>query len=282
MEGTMPELPEVETVRRSLERLVVQKQIAHVHVHLARIVRTPPCPTAFATLLVHKTIEAIQRVGKFLVFVFDAPYVLLSHLRMEGRYGLYAHTTPYEAHTHVVFGFTDGTQLRYRDVRQFGTMDVIARDTMFQRPPLQHLGMDPLAQNFTPETFEQAWPHRPVALKPLLLRQQFIAGLGNIYVDEVLYDAQLHPNRHANTLSHGERQRLMEAIVRILSDAVAAGGSSVKSYVYGQGKTGQYQHQLHVYGRKGTLCNRCQDAIIKTVIVGRGTHLCPTCQRIPT
>ncbi|MCI3923956.1 DNA-formamidopyrimidine glycosylase [Paenibacillus sp. TRM 82003] len=276
----MPELPEVETVRRTLQRLVAGKTIRRVDVRLPRIVRRPAEPEAFARALEGLTIRSVERRGKFLKFDLEA-LLLISHLRMEGRYGLYAAEDEIEPHTHVVFQFTDGTELRYRDVRQFGTMDLYRPGEELEEGPLHKLGLEPLDPGFTEDAFRASIAGRSTKIKPLLLNQECVVGLGNIYVDEALHTAGIHPERAAASLKRTEIARLYEAIVRTLSDAVEAGGSSVKSYVNGQGEQGAYQFRLRAYGRQHEPCATCGNPIVKFVVGGRGTHVCPRCQPAP-
>lgn len=273
----MPELPEVETVRRTLNQLVVGKKVERVSVRLKRIIQRPDDTEAFALLLEGQTLEAVERRGKFLRFQFEH-YTMVSHLRMEGRYGLYGANDPLETHTHVVFHFTDGSELRYKDVRQFGTMHIFSRDEDLVSLPLSKLGLEPLDEAFTLKTFRETISRRTTKIKPLLLNQEYIVGIGNIYVDEALYTAGIHPERPANTLTAKELEKLHGAVVGTLSEAVAAGGSSIKSYVNGQGQAGQFQHRLQMYGREDQACYTCGQAIVKTVVAGRGTHYCPRCQ----
>ena len=276
----MPELPEVETVRRGLESLVVGKTIAAVTVNLARIIRTPDDAEPFKLMLAGLTIDEVARRGKYLL-IGIGPYTLVSHLRMEGRYGLYQAEEPVEKHTHVIFHFTDGTELRYKDVRQFGTMDILPRDEFSALPGLALLGPEPLADSFTVAVLrDQVAKRRSGKLKALLLDQSFVAGLGNIYVDEVLFQAGLHPEASITDLSEEGIERLHASIVEVLAKSVALGGSSVKSYVNGYGQEGGMQHALLVYGRENTPCPQCGTEIVKTRVAGRGTHFCPNCQRL--
>lgn len=273
----MPELPEVETVKRTLNLLVAGKTIDHVTVRLPRIIQKPADIHLFEVYLQGQTIHGIERRGKFLRFILD-DYVMVSHLRMEGRYGLYGSEEPLEPHTHVVFTFTDGTELRYKDVRQFGTMHLFPKGEDLLQPPLNKLGLEPLDDAFTFEAFCGAIAKRTTKIKPLLLNQEYIVGIGNIYVDESLFQAGIHPEREANSLSSEELKLLHEAIIRTLRDSVEVGGSSVKSYVNGQGEIGLFQHQLKIYGRKSEPCTKCGSEIRKTVVGGRGTHICVKCQ----
>ncbi|MED1918622.1 DNA-formamidopyrimidine glycosylase [Brevibacillus sp. DP1.3A] len=274
----MPELPEVETVVRTLRGLVMGKTIERVSVHLARIVRQPDDVEAFKSLLVGQTIQDIQRRAKFIQFFLNED-VLVSHLRMEGRYGMYQADDPVEKHTHVVFHFTDGTELRYRDVRQFGTMDLFPKGKETTVGPLAKLGVEPLDKSFTPEVLGKLLKGRSTKIKPLLLNQECIVGLGNIYVDESLFKAGIHPEKPAGKLTDKEVIRLHESIVSTLQEAVEQGGSSIKSYVNGQGEMGMFQQSLLVYGRKDEACTKCGAEIIRFVVGGRGTHICPDCQK---
>ncbi|TYP74150.1 DNA-formamidopyrimidine glycosylase [Paenibacillus methanolicus] len=276
----MPELPEVETVRRTLIQLVAGKRIERVTVSLPRIIQRPQEPEAFAAALVGQTIRTVERRGKFLRIMLD-DLVLVSHLRMEGRYGVYGQDEPVELHTHVIFHFDDGTELRYKDVRQFGTMHLFAPGEELRQKPLLKLGIEPLDESFTLEAFKQALAGRTTKIKPLLLNQEYVVGLGNIYVDEALFTAGIHPERTGDTLKPSEWQKLHVAVRSTLERAVDAGGSSIKSYVNGQGEMGMFQHQLLIYGRKNEPCSRCGRAIEKSVVGGRGTHTCPSCQKPP-
>ncbi|TVX98038.1 DNA-formamidopyrimidine glycosylase [Cohnella terricola] len=276
----MPELPEVETVRRTLQQLIVGKTIDHVTVKLPRIVQKPDDPHLFAAWLEGRTVRSVERRGKFLRLVMDG-IVLVSHLRMEGRYGLYRQDEPIENHTHVIFHFTDGTELRYKDVRQFGTMHLFLPGEEWQSPPLNKLGLEPLDDSFTIEAFRTALGKRTTKIKPLLLNQEVIVGLGNIYVDEALHMAGIHPETPANEIAKNKRDLLHGSIVETLSSAVNAGGSSIKSYVNGQGEMGFFQHSLKAYGRTGEPCHSCGSPIEKSVVGGRGTHVCPKCQKPP-
>lgn len=273
----MPELPEVETVKRTLNALVAGKTIRAVTVRLPRIIQRPEEPEAFAAALEGRTIRHIERRGKFLRFVLDE-LVLVSHLRMEGRYSVVPGGEPVEKHTHVLFHLTDGTDLRYKDVRQFGTMHLFRPGEEFELPPLCKLGLEPLEDAFTAEALRGLLDGRRAPIKPLLLNQAYVAGLGNIYVDESLHKAGIHPERPAASLRRAEWERLHAAIRSTLEEAVEAGGTSVRSYVNGQGEMGMFQFNLYVYGREDEPCRTCGTAIVKTVLGGRGTHVCPVCQ----
>ncbi|OAB32023.1 DNA-formamidopyrimidine glycosylase [Paenibacillus macquariensis subsp. defensor] len=273
----MPELPEVETIIRTLNVLVKGKTIDHVSVHLARIIQRPDDIEEFAFLLEGHTILGVERRGKFIRILLDG-LVIVSHLRMEGRYGLYASEEPVEKHTHVVFHFNDGTELRYKDVRQFGTMHLFATGEDLVSLPLSKLGLEPLDKSFTIAQFKQILKGKKTKIKSVLLNQAYVVGIGNIYVDESLFKAGIHPESTTDALSDKQIERLHAAIVSILLESIEAGGSSIKSYVNGQGEMGMFQQQLLVYGRQNKPCVNCSSIIEKTVVGGRGTHFCPTCQ----
>lgn len=275
----MPELPEVETVTRTLRELVQGKQIERVQVYLPRIIQRPADIDQFCDALVGHTIIDVTRRGKFIRILLDG-LVLVSHLRMEGRYGVYEQHEELEKHTHVVFTFTDGTQLRYKDVRQFGTMHLFSEGEDLNELPLRKLGVEPLSEQFTAKVLREKLQHRQSKIKPLLLNQELIVGLGNIYVDEALFAARIHPERSPSSLSKSEWNKLHKAIVETLTSAVEAGGSSIKSYVNGQGEMGMFQQQLLAYGRENQPCASCGTLLTKFVVGGRGTHICPKCQKM--
>jgi formamidopyrimidine-DNA glycosylase len=274
----LPELPEVETVRRTLNKLVVGKTICDVMIHLPRIIRQPDDSEVFRKELIGTTITEVGRRGKFLKIVCD-PWVIVSHLRMEGKYRLAGQKEPYEKHTHVIFHFTDGTELRYRDVRQFGTMHLYPKGEEENHLPLKKLGPEPLSDRFSLEWFKAALSKRKTKIKAVLLNQEFLVGLGNIYVDESLFSAGIHPERPASSLSDAEIERLYHSIKETLAEAVKSGGSSVRSYLNGEGEMGMFQLRIQVYGRKNEPCPRCGKAIERIVVAGRGTHVCTACQK---
>lgn len=275
----MPELPEVETVKRTLNQLVKGKVIDRVTVNLARIIQRPDDIDQFAFMLAGHRIEGVERRGKFLRILLDG-LVLVSHLRMEGRYGVYASSDPVEKHTHVIFHFNDGTELRYKDVRQFGTMHLFQPGEEFASPPLNKLGLEPLDPEFTARKFKETLKGKTSKIKAVLLNQAYVVGIGNIYVDESLFRAGIHPEQPANTLTDKQFEALHQAVVATLAESVEVGGSSIKSYVNGQGEMGMFQHQLKIYGRQNEPCVTCGTPIEKTVVGGRGTHYCPACQTL--
>jgi formamidopyrimidine-DNA glycosylase len=273
----MPELPEVENVKNTLNEFLPGKIISDVKVYWENIIKFPE-PEAFIHTLKGQAFEHVYRRGKFLIFHLEKD-TLVSHLRMEGKYGLYDVKEPEDKHTHVIFSFTDGTELRYRDVRKFGTMHVYPKGTEENHLPLSTLGVEPLSDSLTASLMKTLFAKTKRNIKAVLLDQSIIAGLGNIYVDEVLFQAKIHPEIPANELSIHRLKKLKEAITNILSEAVKHGGSTIRSYTNSMGESGGFQLKLFVYGRKNEPCRVCGHAIERTVVAGRGTHICRKCQK---
>lgn len=273
----LPELPEVEHVCRNLQQLVVGKTIGCVEVRLPRIICYPSIQE-FCAQLQGLTIQGVRRRGKYLIFSIP-PFELISHLRMEGQYRL-AISEEEQPHTHVVFHFTDGTELRYRDVRQFGTMHLTDRPENYPIG-LQTLGPEPFDESLNASYFLQIAGRRKLSVKALLLQQDVIAGIGNIYADEALFLAGIHPAASCWQLKKKDWQRLLVSVREILQMAIEAGGSTIRSYADGYGRHGGFQIQLQVYQREGQPCQHCGREIVKIRLAGRGTHFCPKCQKIP-
>ncbi len=274
----MPELPEVETVRKGLISLVKGKTIAKVEVYWQRIVESPEVEL-FQQQLVGETIETVDRRGKYLIFHFTH-YELVSHLRMEGKYEFFKEATPLDKHSHIRFIFTDDTELVYHDVRKFGRMALLKKGTAENYKGLLQLGPEPTEEAFDLTDFKLQLKKSATMIKPLLLNQKVVAGLGNIYVDEVLWLAKIHPEQPANTLSSQTVRKLREAIIAVIEKAKAAGGTTIRTYLNALGEAGHFQQELHVYGQTGKPCSRCGTPIIKIKVAQRGTHLCPHCQKL--
>lgn len=273
----MPELPEVETIRRTLEYLVLEKEIKDVIVHWPKIIQHPDDIEYFKQLLTGETIRSLRRRGKFLLFYLDH-YVLVSHLRMEGKYRVVPESEPIDKHTHVIFQFTDGTELRYNDVRKFGTMHVFPIGEELKVQPLIKLGPDPFDENYTLDYVKEKLKRTTRNIKATLLDQSIIAGLGNIYVDEVLFLSQIHPEKCANELTDEEIKTIWENVRLVIEKAVEKGGTTIRSYVNGEGEMGMFQQELYVYAQDKKPCKHCGTEIVKLRVAGRGTHICSKCQ----
>lgn len=274
----MPELPEVETVRKGLEKLVVGKTIKEVTVLWPRIIETPEVDV-FAQQLIGQTIENMERRGKFLIFKLTN-YDLISHLRMEGKYETHDPQNDRNKHTHVIFTFTDETELRYLDVRKFGRMTLVEKNQAGLYKGILALGPEPVPSQFKLSEFRTGLKKHHKAIKPLLLDQRLVTGLGNIYVDEALWESKVHPEQPADTLKAKEIERLYHAIIDVLGRAVEAGGTTIRSYLNALGEAGTFQISLNVYGQTEKPCSRCGTPIKKIKVAQRGTHFCPKCQTL--
>ena len=274
----MPELPEVETVKRTLEEKITGLSITAVEIFLPKIIKTPG-PDELAARLPGKKIKKLERRGKYLLFHLTGDFVLVVHLRMTGRLVYSPPDAPEIPHTHVVFGLDNGDQLRYADLRQFGQISLVKTDDLTSLHGLCSLGCDPFDPGFTRELLRKELKNKRAMLKALLLDQSFVAGLGNIYADEVLFRAQLHPQRQSHTLTPREASRLYHAIREVLREAIANRGTSIRDYVDGEGREGNYQNLLRVHAREGNPCVKCGKPIIRVRLGGRSTYYCPHCQK---
>jgi len=278
----MPELPAVEVMRRDLEREVVGQKINGVEVTGTRSVRRHKNKKEFVDVLVGRKITAAQRRGKYLILKLDGSDALVVHLGMSGQL-LRAKSAREKApkHTHVVITFTQGGLLRFVDPRTFGEMFVTEYDEIDQQvDELAHLGIDPLETALSWDLFGRMLAERKTKLKPLLMDQKFIAGIGNVYSDEILFEAGLKWERQSDSLSEQEVRRLYRAISETLQGAVKYRGSSLadEGYVDLFGKPGEYQDHHQVYGREGESCNRCRRPIHRARYSNRSTFYCDACQ----
>ena len=279
----MPELPEVESVRRGLSELVVGETVEKVEVRWPRIIGSP-VHNQFSRQLIGQTIEKVDRRGKFLLFYFTDD-VMISHLRMEGKYALVEPEVNGQLplrgkHTHVIFYLESGKKLLYNDVRKFGRMHLVPKGEEFKHTSLMKLGPEPTAEAFLLKDMQKFLTRRTKAIKGVLLDQQIVVGIGNIYADEILHRAQIHPVTPANTLTEDEEIRLHETIIQVMDEAVLSGGTTIRSYANAFGEVGTYQEKLQVYGRDGENCLTCGTEIQKMKVAGRGTHYCPVCQAL--
>ncbi|MDA9470954.1 DNA-formamidopyrimidine glycosylase [Enterococcus sp. 5H] len=274
----MPELPEVETVRKGLEKLVVGKTIKEVTILWPRIIESPVVEI-FESQLIGQTIEKMERRGKFLIFKLTN-YDMISHLRMEGKYETHDPEDQRDKHTHVIFTFTDGSELRYLDVRKFGRMVLVDKDQGTNYKGILALGPEPIPSQFKLNEFRLGLKKHHKAIKPLLLDQRLVTGLGNIYVDEALWEAKIYPEQPADTLKPKEVEGLSYAIIDVLGRAVEAGGTTIRSYLNALGEAGTFQISLNVYGQTNNPCPRCGTPIKKIKVAQRGTHFCPKCQTL--
>lgn len=276
----MPELPEVETVRRGLAPVLEGAVIADARVH-RRDLRFP-FPANLAKRLIGQRIVSVDRRAKYLLIRFKSEDVLLSHLGMSGRYRIYLDAPPpLEKHDHVEVMTEAGACIRYNDPRRFGFMDLFPADDMASHKLLAGLGPEPLSNAFDGKALGASLEGRSSAIKVALLDQRVVAGIGNIYASEALYRAGISPIRKAATIKGVRAERLAVAIRDVLSEAIAAGGSSLKDHRQTSGELGYFQHRFNVYGREGDKCPGCDcnSSIRQLVQGGRSTFYCAKCQR---
>ncbi|MBO8129365.1 MAG: DNA-formamidopyrimidine glycosylase [Peptococcaceae bacterium] len=277
----MPELPEVETIIRGLRKNILGARILGVEIYLPKVVATPE-PDLFKSKLKGKQINTLKRRGKYILVYLSDNSLLAFHLRMTGQ--LVFHKPGYNEadfpkHTHLVFRLDRGL-LRFTDPRQFGRVWLVPKDKPEWISGLTKLGPEPLDDTFTEERFKDKIRQHKQKIKPLLLDQAFIAGLGNIYTDEALYRARIHPAKRASDLTARETETLYRAIKEVLSEGIKYKGTSVRDYVDGTGDEGHYQERLAVYGKKGMACYRCGTPISRILCANRGTYYCPRCQKL--
>ena len=278
----MPELPEVEVIRRDLEREIVGKKIKTVDVDGMRSIRRHHNRKQFAGRLVGHKVTGVERRGKYILSRLDGGDVLVIHLGMSGQLlRTKGGRAPAIKHTHVVITFTQGGQLRFIDPRTFGEMFVTEREELDKEVgELAHLGLDPLETAMSWEHFGRMVADKRTKLKPLLMDQKFLAGIGNIYSDEILFGAGLRWDRESDSLSAQEVRRLYRAMVETLQDAVKYRGSTLADLQYVDlfGKPGEYQLHHKVYAREGEACRRCRHPIARERYGGRSTFYCEACQ----
>jgi formamidopyrimidine-DNA glycosylase len=288
----MPELPEVETVRRGLAPAMEGARFANVEVRRGDL--RWPLPKGFAQRLNGKTVEGLGRRAKYLLADLSSGDVLLMHLGMSGSFrvgkdaapGKYYHErSKSTAHDHIVFHMSNGATVTFNDPRRFGSMKLVPRARLEQEPLLRALGPEPLGNEFNAAMLAEACAGKKTSLKAALSDQRVVAGLGNIYVCEALFRARLSPKRMASTIADrsgkpNERaEKLVDAIKAVLKDAIEAGGSSLRDHRRADGSLGDFQHNFQVYDREGQPCPHCKGKIRRIVQVGRSTFYCPSCQK---
>lgn len=301
----MPELPEVETVRQQLQNTVLKKEIKEVNVYEKRILRKSP--DFFRETLINAAFQRIERIGKLLQLHLSTDHILLAHLKMTGQFlyreddvmkagifpllyysvpgGMKAaatfrerQKTAFDHHTHLIITFSDNSTLAFRDVRKFGYLDLISCDEL--KTIEEKYGIDPLRENFTKEAFHLSFKRRQKSLKAVLMDQTIIAGIGNIYADEICHQTKLNPTTPAPRLTSKQLDELYYACSEIIQKAVRHKGTTLRDYRTPDGKEGNFSFELKAYGREGLECLQCQQGkIIKETYLGRGTHYCNQCQR---
>lgn len=274
----MPELPEVETVKNTLRKNVIGKEIKEVKIYYPKIIRNLT-PEEFREKLKGERIVEIDRRGKYLIFIFNN-YILVSHLRMEGKYNL-MQNEELSKHEHVVFEFTDGYNLRYHDVRKFGTMDLFPKmeiTKLYKLAPLNKVAPDPFSSDFEFDSVYQKLKKANKPIKSALLDQTIVSGIGNIYVDEILFMSRIHPLEIAKNLSRDKVEEIINHSKVVLNKAILLGGTTIKSFTSSHSISGRFQNELLVHTK--TSCPECSKEITKIKVGGRTSYICEDCQKM--
>ena len=274
----MPELPEVETVRRLLEPQLTGRKITGLTVVRPEIIEHPTSEE-FTAALTGATIAGMLRRGKFLSIVLESDDRVVLHLRMTGSLLVTPPEHPQEKHTHLVLHLDDGNQLRFVDIRRFGRFWLLPKDTEDTLSGIHRLGPEPFGGQITAGYLSGLLGKRKRAVKDCLLDQQVVAGIGNIYADEILFAAKIRPDRPANSLSAGEWERLASAIGPVLTDAVEKNAMTPEEYLAGNGQEYRSAPFFRVYGHRGEPCPVCGEILCRLVVAGRGSVYCPVCQK---
>lgn len=276
----MPELPEVETICRGIRPHVVGRTIEHI-AHSGKSLRSPVPLEGMQRLLPGRVILEVRRRAKYLIFEFDSGCLLVIHLGMTGNLGVFSPDLTTAKHCHLRFLLSDGMELRYMDVRRFGSMNVFEPDeaALLEEAFFSTTGPEPFSEAFNAEYLYQAAQNRSIPVKTFIMNNQVVAGVGNIYANESLFKAGLDPRRKACSISKKSWQQLISSIREILAQAIECGGSTISDYVNADQESGYFQMNFQVYGREGQECNTCGSEIVKRQIGGRASYHCLTCQR---
>ena len=269
----MPELPEVETVKNTLKKIILNKKIKCATIYWDNIIAFPK-PEEFKEKIKNQKINDILRRGKWLMFELD-DYFLLSHLRMEGKYFIRNKNDERNKHEHVLITFTDNTELRYHDTRKFGKMYLIKKEDVYKTKPLNELGLEPWDKTLTPKYLKEKLNKNPI--KTQLLDQNIITGIGNIYADEILFQSKINPLKEGNKLTNKNLDDIINYTKLTLEKAIKKGGTTIKSYTSAEGVHGLFQNELLVHTKE--FCPICNSKIEKIKVGGRGTYYCSKCQK---
>ncbi len=274
----MPELPEVETIRRGLADVLPSRVISDVTVNYSGSIKNPD-PAMLCSGLCGRMVTNIGRRGKYLFIHLDDGSTIVFHLRMTGKLVFSENQLPVDKHTHLIIHFQDGTALYFNDVRKFGTIWWLSDNRLSEISGLASLGPEPLSPDFHFPYLNCEVEKKTISIKALLLNQSFLAGLGNIYADEILHRAGILPQRQSRSLSREERLTLFGAIREVLTEAIEWRGTTLNDYRDAAGLSGSFQNKLRVYQRHNEKCPRCGNIICRSIVAGRGTHFCTGCQR---
>ena len=272
----MPEIAEVETVRNVLKEKILHKEIKSVNILYDKIIESDL--NEFKSVLVGNEFEDILRKGKWLIFALKNHY-LLSHLRMEGKYFIKDSKEKIVKHEHIIISFVDGTDLRYHDTRKFGRMKLIKKSDLDKTTEIAKQGKEPMDKDLTSDYLLSKFKGKRLPIKTVLLDQEIISGLGNIYANEVLFASGINPLKKASVVTKEECERIITSSKKIIKKAIEMGGTTIKSYTSSLGVTGHYQDYLCVHKKEGLPCPKCGRPIKKIKIGGRSTYYCEVCQK---
>lgn len=272
----MPEIAEVETVKNTLKKKILHKKIKKVQVYYERMIESNL--DDFKHNLIEESFIDIKRRGKWLIFETEK-YYLLSHLRMEGKYFIKDKSEEKDKHEHVIFTFYDDTTLRYADTRKFGRMNLILKNELENIECIKKQGLEPGDKNLTKDYLLDKFRKKHLPIKTVLLDQTIISGLGNIYANEVLFYAKIHPLTKASYLTKEECALICEGAKIIIEEAIKMGGTTIRSYTSSLGVTGKFQQNLKVHKREKEKCLVCGKIIQNIKVGGRSTYFCPNCQK---
>lgn len=271
----MPEIAEVETVRRTLLQKIINHKIIDINVICDKIIESDL--TSFKNNIINQEFIDIKRRGKWLIFELN-DYYLLSHLRMEGKYFLKQHNEAIDKHEHIVFKLDRGIDLRYHDTRKFGKMILCKKEELYNLKPIKKQGIEPNDDKLTIQYLKDKLKNKNLPIKSILLDQTIISGLGNIYANEVLYDAKINPLKKGKDLNEKELKEIINSTNKIIKRAIELGGTTIKSYTSSLGVTGRFQQELKVHNKENSSCNTCNTNIKRIKIGGRSTYYCEKCQ----
>lgn len=273
----MPELPEVETVRKQLLNHLQHKTIKSINIIHNNVFENQDINKVKLNIQ-NQTINDIKRRGKWLIFELDN-YDLLSHLRMEGKYLYRKPNEKIEKHELVIFNIDDTFELRYKDTRKFGKMYLINKEDLYKNSPLTKLGLEPWDDNLTIKYLKDKYKNKRLPIKTVLLDQSIITGIGNIYADEILFLSKINPHKKCNELNDKELKLIIENTKKVLEKAIKEGGTTIRSYTSEEGVSGRFQNNLLVHKRENEKCLVCNNIIIRDKIGGRSTYYCNKCQK---
>jgi len=273
----LPELPEVETIRRGLEPALISQKIISTRFFVRKL-RWDIVASNFDNYVNQKSITSLSRRGKYIIIHLDNEAAVVIHLGMSGRLGLFEQTAIVEKHTHVIFYLENGMELRFRDPRRFGSIEVAPPHLISSYPRFAHLGVEPLSNNFNPQYLKKKTEKSDRGIKLVIMDAKIVVGVGNIYANESLFYSRIDPRRRAKSLSVKEIKALEKSLKTVLNTAIEKGGTTLNDFRNAYGEPGFFQLELAVYGRADLPCPECGTPIQKTVLGGRSTFFCPNCQ----